>query len=170
MWSKVGSVFPMVIWSEFQMDRPSLKFLLLTKYSRNFNLVKHQVTNYDLIDKPRFPAKRKKLCQWKCEKFTPGIDWNHFFKCFWYSSGLNQKQDGKRIREEMLNLSGTRRGDQNCPSHVNRQCSNRTCTKVACSTLHSFGLCEICASQMPLLCENIRYGRFVSEKRTKCKG
>ena len=38
--------------------------------------MKHQVTNYDLIDKPRFPAKRKKLCQWKCEKFTPGIDSN----------------------------------------------------------------------------------------------
>ena len=37
------------------------------------------VTNYDLIDKPRFPAKRKKLCQWKCEKFTPGIGFNHFY-------------------------------------------------------------------------------------------
>ena len=46
------------------------------KINRNYNLVKHQVTNYDLIDKPRFPAKRKKLCQWKCEKFTPGIDSN----------------------------------------------------------------------------------------------
>ena len=32
----------------------------------------------------------------------------------------------KRIREKMLSLSGTRRGDHNCPSHVNRPCSNRT--------------------------------------------
>ena len=48
-------------------------FYATYKKSRNFNLVKHVVTNYDLIDKPRFPAKRKKLCQWKCEKFTPGI-------------------------------------------------------------------------------------------------
>jgi len=69
-----------------------------------------------------------------------------------------------------MNNKGTRRGNHNCPSHINRPCSNRTCNKVACATYHSFGLCEICATDMPLICENIEYGRFTALKRAKCKG
>ena len=92
---------------------------------------------------------QKKLCRWKCEKFT---------------------SDGLRIKENTITVGGTRRGDQNCPSFVNRTCSNRLCDKTACSSYHSFGLCEICAESMPLICENIEYGRFESYKRGKCQG
>ena len=68
------------------------------------------VTNYDLIDKPRFPAKRKKLCQWKCEKFTPGIGSNHFYHMFMVFSGFEPKKrrktDSRRNAEFIGNEEG----------------------------------------------------------------
>ena len=115
----------------------------------NFTVLRKRITNYDLIQKPSFPNKGKRLCRWKCEKFST---------------------DGKRIKECTVSVKGTRRGDQSCPSYVSRHCSNRQCEKTACSQFHSFGLCEICAEQMPLICENIEYGRFVAFKRAKCQG